>query len=61
MSKDVKKDDLLKYIIMEFDHTNNTTHAYIVRLALQYVKKTIHFEKIVYIQQSIFDDGSIIC
>ena len=61
MSKDIKKDDLLKYIIMEFDHTNDTTHAYIVRLALQYVKKAFHFEKIVYIQQSIFDDGSIIC
>ena len=61
MSSQIQKDDLLKYIIMEFDNTNDTTHAYIVRLALQYVKKTFHFEKLVYIQQSLFDDGSIIC
>lgn len=61
MDEKIKKNDLLKYIIREFDTNNNTSYAYIVRLSLQFVKQTIHFEKIDNIQQSIFSDGSIIC
>ena len=61
MNKDVIPLDMIKYIIMKFDLNNDTSHANIVKLSLQYVKQTIHFEKIVYIQQSIFSDGSIIC
>ena len=61
MASEVNCNDMVKYIIEHFDISNDYSDARIVKLSLQYVKKTFHIEKPVYIQLSIFDDGSILC
>lgn len=61
MAPEVTVDGMIKYIVEKFDLSNNYSHAHIVKLSLQFVNMTFHIEKIVYIKQSLFDDGSILC
>ena len=60
MSEKIKKDDLIKFIVDEFDHSNNYSEAQIARLSFQYVNQTLQIEKPDSFNVTNFDDGSIL-
>ena len=60
MSEKIKKDDLIKFIVDEFDRSNNYSEAQISRLTFQFVNNTFQIEKPEEFNKTWFNDGSIL-